>query len=97
MLRALSAILNLMGQLPCLISAALLLVRLHDESLVDVRNNTTSSDGSLDEGVELFVTSDGEQQVSGSDSLDLEILGSVSSEFENLSGEVLKDSSTVDS
>ena len=63
---------------------------------MDVRDNTTSSNSCLDESVELFVTSDGEQQVSRSDSLNLEILRSISSELKNLSGEVLKDSSTVD-
>ena len=63
---------------------------------MDVRDNTTSSNSSLDKSVELFVTSDGEQQVSRSDSLNLEILRSISSELKNLSGEVLKDSSTVD-
>ena len=63
---------------------------------MDVRDNTTSSNSCLDESVELFVTSDGEQQVSRSDSLNLEILRSISSELKNLSGEVLKDSSAVD-
>ena len=60
-------------------------------------DNTTSSNGSLDESVELFITSDGEQQVSGSDSLDFKILWSVSCELKNLSSKVFKDSSTVDS
>lgn len=78
------------------VSAALLLVGLHDEGFVDVRDNTTSSNSGLDESVELFVTSDGEQQVSRSDSLHFEIFGSISSELKNLSSEVLKDSSTVD-
>ena len=78
------------------LSSSLLLVRLHDEGLVDVRDHTTSGNGGLDESVELLVTSDGEQQVSGSDSLHFEIFRGVSSELKDLSGEVLKDSSTVD-
>ena len=63
---------------------------------MDVRNNTTSGDSSLNESVKLLITSDGEQQVSRSDSLHFEIFGSISSELKNLSSEVLKDSSTVD-
>lgn len=42
-----------------------------DERLVDVRDHTTAGDGSLDEGVELLVTTDGELQVAGSDALHL--------------------------
>ena len=69
---------------------------LDDESLVDVRDDTTAGDSRLDEGVELLVTSDGEQQVSRRDSLDLKILGGVAGKLEDLGGEVLKDGSTVD-
>ena len=64
---------------------------------MDVGNDTTASNGSLDQSVELFVTADGELQVARSDSLHLEVLASVASELENLSGEVLKDSCRVDS
>lgn len=62
---------------------------------MDVWDNTTASDGGLDESVELLITSDSELQVSWSDSLNLKILGSVTSKLENLSGQVLKDSSAV--
>lgn len=72
------------------------LVRLDDEGLVDVGNDTTAGNSGLDESVELLVTSDGEKQMSGGDSLDLEVLGGVTSELENLGGEVFKDGSTVD-
>ena len=47
---------------------------LHDESLVDVRDDTAASNGGLDEGVELFVTADRKLQVTGSDALDLKVL-----------------------
>ena len=63
---------------------------------MDVRDHTTTSDGGLDQSVELFVTADSELQVTGSYSLHLEILASVSSELQNLSGQVLEDSSSVD-
>lgn len=39
--------------------------------------NTTEGDGGTDQGIELFVTTDGELEMAGSDTLDLEILGSV--------------------
>jgi hypothetical protein len=64
--------------------------------LVNVGNNTAASNGGLDEKIELFITADSELKMSGGDSSHLEILGSVASQFEHLSGEVLKDSSGVD-
>ena len=64
---------------------------------MNVGNDTTASDDSLDQGVELFVASDGQLEVSRSNSLHFEILASVSSELEDLSGQVLKDSCGVDS
>ena len=48
-----------------------LLGGLVDERLVDVGDHTTTSDGRLDEGVELLVTADGELEVAGGDALDL--------------------------
>lgn len=62
---------------------------------MDVRNDTTASDSGFDKSVELFVTSDGELKMSRSNSLDLKILGCVTCKLEDLSGQVLKDSSTV--
>jgi hypothetical protein len=44
---------------------------------VDVRQNTTTSNGGSDEEIELLVTSDGELKVSRGDTLDTEILGGV--------------------
>ena len=74
----------------------LLLSALGDEGLVDVWNDTTSSDGGLDEGVELLVSSDGELEMPWGDSLHLKILGRVSGQLENLGGEVLEDCGRVD-
>ena len=64
---------------------------------MDVGDHTTTSDGRLDEGVKLFVSADSELQVAGSYSLDLKVLAGVTCQLENLSSEVLKDSSRVDS
>ena len=64
---------------------------------MNVRDHTTAGNGGLDQGVELLITADGELKVTWGHSLHLKILAGVSSEFENLSGEVLKDSCSVDS
>ena len=69
----------------------------HDKSLVDMWDDTTTSDGGLDQSVELLVSSDGELQVSWCDSLNLKILGSVTGEFQDLSGQILEDCCAVDS
>ena len=61
-----------------------------DEGLVDVGDDSTSSDGRLDEGVEFLVTADGELKMPGRDPLYLEVLGGVSRKFENFGGKVLK-------
>lgn len=62
---------------------------------MDVGNDTTASNGSLDQSVQLFVTADSQLQVTGSDALHLKILRGIASELEHLSGEVLQDRSGV--
>ena len=74
-----------------------MLSRLHDESFVNVGDHTTTGDGSLDEGVELLVTTDSELQVAGSYAFDLKVLAGVTCQLKNLSSEVLEDSCRVDS
>jgi hypothetical protein len=76
--------------------ASLVLALLVDEGLVDVWNNTTSSNSSLDEGIQFFVTTDSELKMAWGDTLHLQILGGVSCQFQNLSGEVFKDGGGVD-
>ena len=80
-----------------LFASSLLLGGLVDERLVDVGNDTTTCDGGLDEGIELLVTTDGELEMTRSDTLDFQVLGCVSSELENLGGQVLHDGRGVDS
>ena len=63
---------------------------LADEVLVDVRDDTTTGNGGLDERVELLVSADGELQVAGSDTLHLQILGGISGKLENLVGEKIR-------
>ena len=56
-------------------SLGLALAGLSDEQvLVDVRNDTSASNGGLDEQVELLVSSDGQLEMSGCDSSDFEVL-----------------------
>lgn len=62
---------------------------------MDVGDHTSAGDGGLDKGIKLLVTSDGQLQMSWSNSLDLQVFGCVSGELKDLSGQVLEDSSSV--
>lgn len=70
---------------------------LSDEGLVDVGDDSTSGNGRLDQGVQLLVSTDGQLEMTGRDPLDLQVLGGVASQLEDLSGEVLQDGGAVDS
>ena len=58
-----------------------------DQRLVNVGDDSAAGNGSLDEGVQLLVTSDGQLQVAGGDSLHLQVLRSVSGQLQNLVGD----------
>jgi hypothetical protein len=62
---------------------------------VDVWDDTSTSDGGLDEGVQFLITSNCQLEMSWSNSLNLKVLRGVTSELKNLSSQVLEDSSTV--
>lgn len=47
-------------------------------------DDTTASDRGLDEAVQLLVSSDGQLQVPGSDTLHLQVLGRVAGQLEDL-------------
>ena len=64
---------------------------------MDVRDDSSTGDGCLDQGVQLLVSPDGELEMSGGDPLHLEILTGVTSQLEDLSSEVLQDGRAVDS
>merc|ERR1719461_308528 len=72
------------------------LALLADERLVDVGDDSTTSDGGLDQSVQLLVSPDGELEMSGGDSLHLQVLTGVTGQLEDLSGEVLQDGGAVD-
>ena len=71
--------------------------RFVDEGLVDVGNDTSSGNGGLDKGIQFFVTTNGELKMSWCNTLHLQILTGVSSQFQNLGGEVLEDGRSVNS
>merc|ERR1712122_124635 len=62
---------------------------LSNQRLVDVGDDSTASNGGLDQGVQLLVSPDGELEMSGGDPLHLEILTGVTGQLEDLSSEVL--------
>jgi hypothetical protein len=65
--------------------------------LVNVGEDTTLGDGDVSEKlVQLLVVPDGELEMTGNDTGLLVVAGSVTGQLENLSSEVLKDSSEVD-
>lgn len=74
---------------------SLLFASFHHQSFVDVRDHTTASNGSLDEGVELLVSADSQLQVAWGYAFDFQVLACIASELENLGREVLKDRSSV--
>ena len=58
--------------------------------------HTAKSDGGADQGVQLFITTDSELQVTRGDTLDFEILCSVTGKLEDFGCEVFEDGSDVD-
>ena len=63
---------------------------------MDVGDHTTSSNGGLDQSVKFFVAANGQLQVTRGYSLHLKVFASVAGKLENLSGEILKNGSSVD-
>lgn len=66
-------------------------------TLVDVGQNTTLGNGDVTQKlVQLLIVADGELEVTGDDTSLLVVTGSVSSQLENLSRQVLKHGREVD-
>lgn len=64
---------------------------------MDVGQDTTLCDGDVAEQlVQFLIVADGELQVTGDDTSLLVVAGSVASQLQNLSSEILEDSSEVD-
>ena len=62
---------------------------------MNVRNHTSTGNGSLDEGIEFFISTNGELQVTRSDTLDLEVLAGISGQLEDFGSEVLQNGRSV--
>ena len=75
---------------------ALLLLHLEQERPVDVREDTAEGDSGANQRIKLFVTADRELQVARCDTLDFQVLGRVTSEFEHFSGKVFENGGQVD-
>ena len=71
------------------------LVRLRNQTLVDMRDYASASDGRLDQSIEFFVTADGQLQVARCDPLHLQILARVSGQFQHFGRQVLQDRCTI--
>ena len=61
-----------------------------------MRQYTTKGNGGTDECVEFFVPANGELQVTRRDALDVEVLCSVASQFENFRSQIFEDGGEVD-
>jgi hypothetical protein len=66
------------------------------EGLGDVGDDSSASDGCLDEAIELLISSDRQKKMSGRNSLHLELLAAVAGQLEDFSTEVLHDGRGVD-
>lgn len=55
-----------------------------------MRDDTTAGNRGFDQAVQLLVSSDGQLQVTGSDTLHLQVLGRVAGQLEHLDGEEKK-------
>ena len=62
---------------------------------MDVWDNTTTGNGSLDESVKFLISTNGKLQVTGSDTLHLQIFARVTGQLKNLGSKVLQNSRGV--
>ena len=86
---------GLSAELGLTAATLLALLRFVDEGFVNVRDDTTPGNRSLDECVKFFVTTNGQLQMPGCDALHLEILASVAGQFEYFGGQIFEDGRRV--
>jgi len=72
-----------------------LLVRFLDERFVNVRNDTTASDGGLDERIEFLISANGELKMSWGDTLYPVVLRCITSQLEHFSSQILQDGGAI--
>lgn len=66
-----------------------------DERLVNVWDDTTTSNGSLDQGIQFFITPNSQLQVTWCDTFDLKILAGISGQFKNFGCQIFQDGGGV--
>jgi hypothetical protein len=64
---------------------------------VNVGNYTTSCNGRLDESIKLFVSTNRQLQMTRRDTLHFQVLGRITSQFQDLCSQILEDGGRVDS
>ena len=67
------------------------LVRLRNQTLVDMRDYASARDGCLDQSIEFLVSADRQLQVARRNPLHLQILARVSGQFQHFGRQVLQD------
>lgn len=75
---------------------ALLLLYFEQQRAVDPGQDTAERDGGADQSIKLLVAADSKLEVARGDTLDLEILGGVASEFEDFRGQIFEDGGDID-
>lgn len=68
---------------------------LGNEIAMDVRDNTTSGDGGLDERIEFLVSTNCKLQMAGCDSLHFEILGGIACKFEHFGTQIFENGCAI--
>ena len=69
---------------------------LTNQRLVNMGNDTATGNGCLDQSVQLLVSTDSQLQVTGCNSLHLQVLGCVTSQLKYFSGQILQDCGGID-
>lgn len=64
---------------------------------MDVRDDPSTGYGSLDEGVQLFISPDGQLQMPRRDTLDFQIFARVACQLQHLCSQIFKDSGSINS
>ena len=81
----------------CLFKVLLHWFLVRNKRLMNMRNDTTSSNCSTDQTVQLLISSHSKLQMYWGDSLHLQIFWRISCKFQHFSGQVLKNSCRVNS
>lgn len=62
---------------------------------MNVRNHTTTGNGRFDEGIQFFVTTNGQLQMPRRNALHFEIFAGIPGEFQHFGGQILQDGRSI--